>query len=165
MAQAVDEVFAELLSMAVLAVTVDVIERNLIKAVRAASGDSHSGFHCCQRCFLSAQYNVINLALTSSETPVNRNRARDIRGIVAVFGADIHHHKIPGVHLREIFCVMQNSRIEPRTHDWVKCQAAAALALEGILQQRTNLVLENIRAHPTLGRFKTADRAVNRTLN
>ena len=78
MSQPVDKIFAQRITMQVFSMRVDVVIGHFVErvTVRAAFQFRFPRLKCLDGCFLRAENDVVNLALTGSELAVDRRCAR-----------------------------------------------------------------------------------------
>ena len=96
----------------ILAVRIDVIERELLQSPLAATR-LHPRLHRRDRRLLRAQHDLVNLLLPSREFPIHRNRPSHVGSVIAALRAHVHHYHLARIHLPLICRIMQDHAIRP----------------------------------------------------
>lgn len=66
---------------------------------------------------LDAQHHLVDLLLHGAEAPVDRERARNVRGVAAELGAGIDQHQLARLHELVVGNVVQDCRVVARADD------------------------------------------------
>src|SRR6516162_1924897 len=104
---------------------------------------------------LGIENDLIDLTLTRCEFAGDGKGARDIGTIATIFGSDIDHNKVSGLHSALAFIVVKDRRVGAGAHDRWKARAFRAVASEFVFQSRLNLVLHHPWSDRARGRQLT----------
>src|SRR5262249_29692048 len=110
-AEAVNVVRAERLSVEILAVRVDVVVRNLPEAFVTLEAHIHAGFGGCESGILRAENDFVNFALARREFAVRGNGASDIGGIAGVLRTNVKHDDVAVLDIARQLVVVQGCGI------------------------------------------------------
>src|ERR1035438_6366998 len=115
MADAVDEVFAQRLSMEVFAVGVHGVEGGGVEGVGVAAVRGVDAGLAGNEGFdgggLGSEDDAVNFALTGGEVAVDGHGARDVGGVHRVFAGGIDEEDIAGLHGAAVFGVMKDGGV------------------------------------------------------
>src|SRR3954466_1414700 len=97
--ETMNEISSQRGAFQILAVGIDIVRRNLLQAHFVFGRTEHdTGLDGRNRGFLRSEDDLIQLALSSSELAVYRNRSRNVAGVHRAFRRDVHQNEFASVH-------------------------------------------------------------------
>ena len=147
MAQAVNEILAERLAIAVLTVGIDVVVCDFVEAVVAFAAEVHTRLYRGQRGVLRAQHDFINFALPRREFAIGRKSSRNVRGVSGELCADVEQDDVAVFDFARQLVVVEDSGIEPGSDDGRIAFGFGASHGVDFHHAGRDLILEQARPH------------------
>ena len=107
--------------------------------------ETRPGLHLPLRRQLRIEDDLVDVLLRRCEDAGHRDGAGDVGGVAAVVGGHVHVDHLPGLHEAVVLVVVQGRRVGAGPDDGSVTRPVGAVPAEGVLGERLDLELRQLR--------------------